>query len=837
VTGCARAARDLRNTADFASGIPGPTALSHAMLAEMRTAAAILGAAVLLALGARRTQAEDAMPTTGKHTEPTEHTNRLAGERSPYLRQHQHNPVDWRPWGAEAFAEAKASQRPVFLSIGYAACHWCHVMAHESFESADVAAVMNDVFVCVKVDREERPDIDDVYMSACQMTTGSGGWPLTAFLLPDGRPFLVRTYLRPDNVVQTSRQIARLWQTDRARLEGAAEEIANAVREHAAGPKAPAFTGSDADLVREAVAQSVASFDRERGGFDRAPKFPPHAHLLFFLDGDGAAAGPEALAMARVTLDGMAAGGVCDQVGGGFHRYSTDAEWLVPHFEKMLYDNALLAQAYARAFAVTREPRYADVVRSLLAWVEREMAVAGGGYASSLDADTNHEEGLTYTWTPEEIRAALPAEDARVVEAAYAVRAGGNYVEEAKGRPTGRSIPHLAESLEKTAAKLGRPVADVARDLARARSTLLAVRMKRAQPGRDDKVLTAWNGLLVSAFAVAGTALAEPQYLERGKHLARFLLDRCRDAGRLLRFPKGSGPAIPAFLDDHVHLADGLLDLADATGDATWADEARALADTVLARFADPAGGFFSSSSDHEALLSKSKDAFDSPIPSANATAARVFVRLSRRTGPTAIAYRSAADRTIASFRGLVARAPSGTMAFVREIAARAALEAAGVAPTIGDASVRVGPAQIEAFLDRAEARPGSSVEVLLRVTLAAGWHVNATGALPPDLIPTTLALDGKAPLTLADVRFPPATRGLPSGGGLSVPIYEGTIDVRAALAVAPAAAMGPRRFTLVLSFQPCDETSCQAPTEARIDLPLRIDGKDGEPRHPPLFR
>jgi uncharacterized protein YyaL (SSP411 family) len=807
----------------------------------MRTVMAL--AIVGLAAGTSSpSRAEDAMPT-GKKTEPTspaQPTNRLAGERSPYLRQHQHNPVDWRPWGAEAFAEAKAKGKPVFLSIGYAACHWCHVMAHESFESQDVAAAMNDVFVCVKVDREERPDIDDVYMAACQMTTGSGGWPLTAFLLPDGRPFLVRTFLRPDAVVQTSQQIARLWQTDRARLEAAAEEIANAVREHAASPQAPAFAGSDADLVREAVAQSVASFDRERGGFDRSPKFPPHAHLLFFLDGHGAAAGPEALAMARVTLDGMAAGGVCDHVGGGFHRYSTDAEWLVPHFEKMLYDNALLAQAYARAFEVTKEPRYADVVRALLAWVEREMAVAGGGYASSLDADTNHEEGLTYTWTPEEIRAALPATDAKLFESVYAVRAGGNYVEESSGRPTGRSILHLPEPLEKTAARAGRPVADIARDLARARITLLDVRMKRAQPGRDDKVLTAWNGLLISAFAIAGSALSEPQFLERGKTLARFLLDHGRDDGRLLRFPKGSGPAIPGFLDDHVHLADGLLDLADATGDAAWASEARVLADVVLARFADPAGGYFSSSSDHEALLSNSKDGFDSPIPSANATATRVFLRLSRRTAPTdaaGFAYRAAADRTLVAFRGLVARAPSGTMAFVREIAARAALEAAGVAPTKGDVSVRAGPAQIEAFLDRSEARPGSKVQAWLRVTLDAGWHVNATGPLPPELVPTTLALDGKAPVTLQDVRFPPATRTTPAPGSLPLAIYEGTFDVRATLAVAPAAAMGPRKLTLVLSLQPCNETSCQSPMEARIDLPLRIDVQDSEPRHPSLIR
>ncbi|MFO0932439.1 MAG: thioredoxin domain-containing protein [Planctomycetota bacterium] len=801
----------------------------------MRVTRAVLVGGWLLVAGPPAARAEDPMKPHGKPAAPAP-LNRLAGERSPYLKQHQSNPVDWWPWGPEAFAEAKRLDKPVFLSIGYAACHWCHVMAHESFEDEATAKVMNEVFLNVKVDREERPDVDDVYMAAVQLTTGHGGWPMSVYLLPDGRPFLARTYLRKQDVVATAVRVAELWKTDRARIEGAADELADAIRQQAAGPRLPAHTGSDAELVAEAVAQSVASFDRERGGFDRRPKFPPHAHLLAFLDRDGTAAGPEALEMARVTLDGMARGGVHDHVGGGFHRYSTDAEWLVPHFEKMLYDNALLACAYARAAVVLKEPRHAEVVRGILGWVEREMAVAGGGYASSLDADTDGEEGLTYTWTPDEVRAALPdAGLAALVLDVYGVRDGGNYLEEASGKPSGRSILHLREPLAKTAARLGRPLADLDRDLARARATLLAVRARRAQPGLDGKVLTSWNGLLLSAFAAAGTALHEPRFLDAGRALARFLLDHARDGDRLLRFPKASGPAIPGFLDDHVHLADGLLDLADATGEPAWADAARALADQVLARFADPAGGFFATSDAHERLLARSKDAFDTPIPSANATAARVLLRLADRTGLAS--YRAAADRTIATFRALVARAPGGTMAFVRVVAARAAAEARGVVPVAGDVSGREGPLAVEAFLERGEARPGTVVRVLLRVTLDPGWHVNPAGPARGDLVPTSLTLAAPATVELRSVGFPAATSAPPGPGAAPVPLLAGTFDVEAALAIPAGAALGPRKVGLVLGFQPCDATSCRLPTSLRVDLPLRFEAQDAPPRHPALFK
>ena len=796
----------------------------------MRARAVVAVVLVWGAAAAGNARAED--PVTEKRGAGG-HVNRLASERSPYLRQHMHNPVDWWPWGKEALAEAKAKDKPVFLSIGYAACHWCHVMEHESFEDEGAAKALNDAFVCVKVDREERPDLDEVYMTAVQITSGRGGWPMTCLLLPDGRPFLARTYLPKDALVDVTKRVQRMWATDRERIVAAAEEISAAVRAQAAGGRAVPFAGSDEDLVKLAVQSAAAEFDEARGGFDRVPKFPPHAMLLFLLDRKGANGGEPGLLMARKTLAAMAAGGVCDQVGGGFHRYSTDAEWLVPHFEKMLYDNALLATAYAAAYELDGEGRWARVVRATLGWIEREMSVEGGGYASSLDADTDGEEGLTYAWTVAELKAALPAADARLAERVFGVVPSGNWADEASGKPTGRNILHLPRPLAEVAAGEGKTLEETVAAVERIRARLLEVRAKRPQPARDGKVITAWNGLLVTAFARAGAALKDPGFLDRGRALARFLLDRSREGGRLLRFPLGSGPAIPGFLDDHAHLAEGCLDLADATGETAWADAARGLCDEILARFSDPDGGFTSSGTDHETLLARGKDVFDSPIPSANAAAGRALLRVSARGGgPRA---REACDRAIAAFRGLAARAPTGATAFIRLIADRSALAAKGAVLDKADVSVRRGPAAIDVFLERAQARPGTRVRLLVRVTLDPGVHVNAPTPSRPELVPTALSA-AKGPAGLEDVAFP-AARPLPGTGEPPVAGYEGTFDVAAALAVPAGSQPGPRKIGLLLSFQPCDQTSCKAPEEVRIDVPLRFADEDGPPLHPTTFR
>jgi uncharacterized protein YyaL (SSP411 family) len=657
---------------------------------------------------------------------------------------------------------------------------------------------------------------------------------MTCFLLPDGRPFLARTYMRPDDLARITGKVREMWKSDRARLEAAAEEISKGVRESTGGPKLPPFEGADSDLVAFALERAASEFDADHGGFDRSPKFPPHATLLFLLDRAGTTGGERGLAMAKRTLDGMAAGGVHDQVGGGFHRYSTDTEWFLPHFEKMLYDNALLATAYAKGFAATKDARYARVVRDVLAWLEREMVVAGGGYASSLDADTEGEEGLTYTWTLDELKAALPAPDLALAVETYGVKPEGNAHDEATGHATGRNILHLPYALAAVAERRGLTIDALEAELARIRATLLALRMKRAQPGRDGKVLTGWNGLLVSAFANAGAALSEPVFLDRGRALAAFLLTHSMDDGRLLRFPKDSGPKIPAFLDDHALLADGLLDLADATGEASFAAAATTLADAIVERFTDPAGGFYSSSTEHETLLARSKDAFDSPIPSGNATAARVLLRLFVRTGDAK--RRHQADRVLGADRALAARAPTGAMAMVRAVADRAALENQGVAPETGDVTLRRGVASIDVFLERGEAKPGTTVRVAVRLALASGWHVNAAKASRPELIPTKLDLGEKAPVSMGAVEYPPAMVLAGPTPADAVAVYEGTVWFRTSLAIPADAATGPRRVPLVLTFQPCDAATCKTPDEVRLDVPLRF-GDEGAARHPAVFR
>jgi len=776
---------------------------------------------LLLAASGTALGGEEAHPPGGVVKE-----NRLAGARSPYLRQHRTNPVDWYPWAEEARERARSEDRPIFLSVGYAACHWCHVMEHESFEDEETAALLNRTFVCVKVDREERPDVDALYMRAVQVMTGRGGWPMTVILTPEGAPFFAATYLPRERLRELAAKVGQAWSQHADDIRRQAALVTERIAELGDGQDLPPFEGSDADLLHLLETSLAAHYDRVRGGYGAAPKFPPHAELLYLLDRAERDGETEGLEQVRGTLDAMAAGGVHDQVGGGFHRYSTDGVWLLPHFEKMLYDNALLAQAYARAAALTGDAGYARVARGILDWVERDMARPGGGYASSLDADTEGEEGLTYTWTVDELRGLLPAADADLAVRVFGASPEGNFHDEATGRLSGRNVLHVA--------------ADAGGDASRLdgiRQRLLAARSARPQPGLDEKVITAWNGLLLSAFAVGGRALGDETLLERGRALAAFLLRACRrEDGTLLRFPRDDGEEIVGFCEDHVHLADGLLDLAEATGEASWAEAAAALADALLADFEDPdAGGFFATSGRHHERLvvGRQKETFDSPIPSDNATAARVLLRLAARTGEAR--YREAAQRTLAAWRPLLgwARAARGTVALYRALALR--LATAPPEARTGDVSVDVDPVRVDAFLERREAAPGRRVRLALRVALADGWHVNADRPSDPDLVASALQAADGAPARLADVRWPePVSRPLVDGGD-AVALFEGTFWVRAVLEVPAGAPPGPRRIPLVLTLQPCDAASCLAPREIRLALALRF-GEDGAALHPGVF-
>jgi uncharacterized protein len=557
--------------------------------------------------------------------------NRLAQETSPYLLQHQDNPVDWYPWGEEALARAREQDRPVLLSVGYSACHWCHVMERESFEDPETAAYMNEHFVCVKVDREERPDVDAIYMEAVQAMTGHGGWPMTVFLDPEGVPFYGGTYFPPDE----SRGMPSFRMVMEAVVH-AFETQREEIRERAPGTRArlgalgeiePRELPGESEL-EEAVSRLLAAADREHGGFGGAPKFPPASALELLLARavGGGRPGTEERAVVERTLDAMYAGGIYDHLGGGFARYSVDAVWLVPHFEKMLYDNALLARAYLHGWQELGHQRYRRVCEETLDWMLREMRGPEGGFYSALDADSEGEEGRFYVWTPAQIREVLtnnpncikfwPQDDQNLMQF-YGVTKGGNF--------EGANVLHLAGGIE----------APEPEGLAEMRRALFEARAERVRPGLDDKRLTSWNALAIAALADAGAVLGRADYLDAARQCAEFLLGTMRDSdGRLLRTYKDGDARLNAYLEDHAFLVEALLTLYEASFGERWFSEARALAETMIDRYADPEhGGFFSTSSDHEELIARRKEVGDHPIPSGNSSAAMGLLRLAALSG------------------------------------------------------------------------------------------------------------------------------------------------------------------------------------------------------------
>ena len=569
--------------------------------------------------------------------------NRLAGETSPYLLQHAHNPVDWYPWGAEALERARLLDRPIFLSIGYAACHWCHVMERESFEDPATAAFLNEHFVAIKVDREERPDLDAVYMDAVQAMTGSGGWPMTVFLAPDGRPFYGGTYFPNTrrhglpSFLDVLAGVAGAWRERRPELEESATNLAARVARQVRLSEGEAAL--DAGLLDAAVGALEAGFDAQHGGWGSAPKFPQPMAIDFLLR-RAAAGDARALPIARRALDRMAAGGIFDQLAGGFARYATDAAWLVPHFEKMLYDNAQLARVYVHAWALTGEPAYLRVATATLDFVAREMTLPDGVFAASLDADTGGEEGATYTWTADEVRDVLVGaglSDAWPLFAeAYDVTEAGNW----EGRVIFRRVASDAGRAERH----GRAPDEVADLLERARVALLAVRDRRPQPARDDKALAGWNGLMLGAFAEAAALLSRDGDPALGAAAARYraLAERAADRllavlrgpdGRFLRSWKDGQARHTGTLEDQACMADGLLALYEATADERWFAAAGETADAILARFGDPAGGFHDTADDAEALVARPRSLQDNAVPSGGAMAATVLLRLAALTG------------------------------------------------------------------------------------------------------------------------------------------------------------------------------------------------------------
>jgi len=590
--------------------------------------------------------------------------NRLAGERSPYLLQHADNPVDWHPWGQDAFDRARREDKPIFLSIGYSTCHWCHVMAHESFEDASIATVLNRDFVAIKLDREERPDVDRVYMMFVQATTGAGGWPMSVWLTPDLKPFFGGTYFPPSSrwgrpgFVDVLAELARAWRDERPRLLSSAETILERLRQ-AAGDSGDDDARLDrapvarVDAIETGIATFAQSFDSRRGGFGGAPKFPRPSELLFLLEGHAMTGDAHARSMALETLRAMALGGIRDHVGGGFHRYSVDAEWRVPHFEKMLYDQAQLVLAYLEARQATGDELYAAVAEDTLDYVLRELTSPDGAFFSAEDADSlvpdtaagsadhhgEKREGAFYVWTAAEIDRLL-GDDAPIVRRRFGIENDGNAPSDPQGEFRGQNIPYVAQPIDDIAARTGRSIDDTITALANARHTLFHARAERPKPHLDDKVITAWNGLMVAAFARAGRVLVESprrfEWLHAAERAAGVVRDRLwrADAKRLLRRFRGDEAAIDGFCEDYACLTWGLTELFQATGDRQWLDWALEITGAQIELFSDDRdGGWFSTTAADPSVLLRLKEDYDGAEPAAASVTVRNLITLGHLTG------------------------------------------------------------------------------------------------------------------------------------------------------------------------------------------------------------
>ena len=718
--------------------------------------------------------------------------NRLVLEDSPYLQQHAFNPVDWYPWGEEAFEKAVRENKPIFLSIGYSTCHWCHVMERESFEDLQVAQVLNEHFVAIKVDREQRPDVDEVYMTAVMMLTGRGGWPMSSFLTPSGDSFFAGTYFPRDSFLNLIGQIQNAWIKQPDKIKAQANRIADAVRK-VTTDQAEAGELSR-DLPGKVVSRLWATFDAKFGGFGSAPKFPQESQLLLLLDLAYRQGNTQALEMASHTLDAMQMGGIYDQVGGGFHRYSTDHRWLVPHFEKMLYNQSQLARAYLRAGQLTGHEDYVRVARETLDYVLLEMQNESGGFYSATDADSEGEEGLFFVWRPAEIRKALPTDLAELALELFSVSEKGNF--------EGNNILFLSRGLEDFAREKKLSLVSLLEKRQRIREGLWQARESRIPPLRDDKVITAWNAMMITAFAEAGHALQEPRYLraatEALDYLRRFNYSPGGDLYRISLHGKGS---IPAVLDDYANLLEALITLYDVTGDRSHLREAITLAEKMDKLFWDEKeGGFFiSASGSTDPLSIRPKSPEDGAIPSGNSVAARSLALLSGRTDR--FTFRKQALRQLSSFSGRMKGRSSAFSYFLLG------------ANVLWHGNVGLMEYGSEGVV-KVEAIPMDNQEWTLRLSIAEGWHVNSEDPGPKDLIATKIsAADG----TINDVRYPLAETLKLSWSERPLRVWQGNVEIH--LTYQPPEDPSPA-VIWNLRLQACNEEKCLAPEDLSLEIP-----------------
>jgi len=746
------------------------------------------------------------------------HTNRLVHESSPYLLQHAHNPVDWYAWGPDAFEAARKQNKPIFLSVGYSTCYWCHVMERQCFENQAIAAEMNRLYVNIKVDREERPDVDQLYMMAVQLITRHGGWPMSVWLTPELRPFYGGTYFPPDRFVGYLRALEETYRTRADEVVKTSGQIVG-ILERLAQPPAPEKPLKvDLPIVDQTVERSISDYEPRFGGFGGAPKFPRQTLLellLAFLDSP---ARPETSdlksqirSQLRHTLDAMADGGIRDHLGGGFHRYSTDAKWLVPHFEIMLYDNAMLGLIYAESHRQAGEARDAQVARGIFDFVLREMTSPQGAFYTAFDAEVDAQEGLSYLWTSTEIESLLGADDAKLFAGVYGVDRGPNFADphHGSGQPD-KNILYLPKPMREVAGEMKVTVDQLDRRLVPMRQKLYEARRLRKQPLLDTKILTSWNALMIRALAHGGRVLGEPRYLEAATRCAEFLLQHHRRSdGSLYRTSRDGKPKYNGFLDDYAFFAQAMLALYDATGESKWKQYAAGLAVTMLQKFVDDQlGGFFFTEKDAPDLIVRQKTAQDSPLPSGNAVAAMVLLGLDQPKGTLS---------TLAAFAQQMAEHGESMSSMVEATLLyllRAEPFTVSAVQESGQTDRPATPEQIAAGVVSIQAEAISAGELHLHLTILDGFHINAhdPGGDDVPLIPTTLSVDE----TGATFEYPPAEAQRLGFAERLIRVYSSKVTIVARFSPPPKPG-STLRFSLM--YQACDQSACFPPVARRFEI------------------
>ena len=793
----------------------------------------------------------------------SKHTNRLARETSPYLLLHAHNPVDWYPWGPEAFEKARREQKPIFLSIGYSSCYWCHVMERLVFEDEQIARLMNEHFVNIKVDREERPDVDGIYMTALQVyfqAVGSpqgGGWPLSMFLTPDGKPFAGGTYFPPEDAMGRAgfstvmEKVVKAWTERQKDFVEFAETLTHHVRLALKPQQAPASVEFDAGLVAAAVAALKQTHDRQYGGVDfnpndpDSPKFPVPAKLALLQHEIRERGDEESEHVLYHTLDRLAAGGIYDHLGDGFHRYSTDRRWHVPHFEKMLYDQAQLADVYVEAYRRTDNKLYRDVAEGIFTYVLRDMTDLRGGFYSALDAETDGVEGEYYVWAKEEIDGLLGADDAKLFKKAFGME-GPQVFEHGYVLHLPKPLGELPEEMQVSPDELNRRLDGL-------KKLLLDARSKRKPLLRDDKILTSWNGLMIRAFANAGAVLGRDDYVQAAEKAARFILDEMTDAeGRLHRTYRAEQAKLNAYLDDYAFLIEGLLALHHATGNDTWLNTARRLTDDQIRLFWDEEGkAFFFTSHHHEELIARTKNAYDAVLPAGNSVSVRNLLRIASLCGEEK--YRRYARETLEVFASSLERTPRGltnmALAMAEFLAASdsavaLAGESSGEAPFAGESDILLASAgegpepkkkkkdekiTAQAFLSVDKLPAGGTCKIVLLVDVKDGWHINANPAKPDFLKPTVFSMKSKHGTEMTVSRYPPGKKLSIEDIEEPLHVYDKRIAIFGTVKVPKDAAGKTEEMELLLRYQACNDRQCIRPTTLTLHGRLPV-ARPGEP-------